>query len=205
MYALVVLSLIAVALLAAVRTREGLEQPQLPATSNTTESTAQPNSSPSTQAPSPMRYEQLRQEFDQKKEEYDALIDTLLESETPTDADIAKVRELNRKMFELLEQSIAVLGVSQSKDMENATRELSEVLARVDREYGILSQNSDRLETLRRIRQFEEVRADGSVGVYMILLILLAVAVLVTMLFSQRVSTTMAIPPASPASTESLT
>ena len=152
-----------------------------------------------------MRYEQLRQEFDQKKEEYDALIDTLLESETPTDADIAKVRELNRKMFELLEQSIAVLGVSQSKDMENATRELSEVLARVDREYGILSQNSDRLETLRRIRQFEEVRADGSVGVYMILLILLAVAVLVTMLFSQRVSTTMAIPPASPASTESLT
>jgi hypothetical protein len=66
-------------------------------------------------------------------------------------------------------------------------------------------ENSDRLEALKRIREYEQVKADGSVNVFMILLIILAVALLVIMVFSQRTNPTIASAPASPAMTPNLT
>ncbi len=150
-------------------------------------------------------YNQLRAQFDVKKREYDALIASLSTSTNPSAEDITRLRNLNREAFALLEQTIRALSSSQVANMTAVNAELTEALARIDRQYNILVENSDRLEALKRIREYEQVKADGSVNVFMILLIILAVALLVIMVFSQRTNPTIASAPASPAMTPNLT
>lgn len=164
-----------------------------PATGGTTTG----NSSGGNRAPAPTRYADLKKQFDTKKGEYDALLAT----QNPSEADMQKLRTLNREMFVILEEAILALKTSQPAEMEVASRELSAVLTRIERDYGALSSGSDRIETLRRIREFEEVRSNGLVNIYAILLLVFAVGLLVIMIFSQRVSASSAMPLTRPPST----
>jgi hypothetical protein len=150
-------------------------------------------------------YNQLRAQFDVKKREYDALIASLSVSTNPSAEDITRLRNLNREAFALLEQTIRALSSSQVANMTAVNTELSAALARIDRQYNILVENSDRLEALKRIREYEQVKADGSINVYMTLLLIVALALLVIMMFSQRMNPTIASAPASPAITPNLT
>jgi hypothetical protein len=146
-------------------------------------------------------YNQLRAQFDVKKREYDALIASLSVSTNPSAEDITRLRNLNREAFALLEQTIRALSSSQVANMTAVNTELSAALARIDRQYNILVENSDRLEALKRIREYEQVKADGSINVYMTLLLIVALALLVIMMFSQPMNPTIASAPASPAIT----
>jgi hypothetical protein len=150
-------------------------------------------------------YNQARARFDAKKAEYDALVARLTASTNPTTEDINRLRTLNRETFQLLERAIRTLSTSQVANLEAANRELSEALARIERQYNILVENSDRLEALKRIREFEEVKADGSVNLFMILLLVFALALLIIMIFSQRMSVTIPTAPANPTMTANLT
>jgi hypothetical protein len=170
-------------------------------TANTGAGAVTPNSSDTPQAPAAGMYSQLKTQFEAKQKEYNALLRSVATATDPPTADIDKLRSLNRELASLIEQIVQTLKSSQSAEMERVSRELADTLVWVEKQYGVLSADSDKAETLRRIREFEEVRADNSVSLYMIILIGLAVALLVTMLFSQRVSATTAMPPASPAST----
>jgi uncharacterized protein with PQ loop repeat len=150
-------------------------------------------------------YNQTRAQFDAKKAEYDALVTSLSTSTNPTAEDITRLRNLNREAFALLEQAIQALSTSQVANMTAVNQELSEMLARIDRQYNILVENSDRLEALRRIREFEEVKSNGSVNLFMILLLVFSLALLVIMMFSQRMNATSPTAPASPMMTANLT
>jgi len=165
---------------------------------------ASPNSADTPQAPAAGMYSQLKTQFEAKQKQYNDLLRSVATATDPPTADIERLRALNRELASLIEQIIQTLKTSQSAEMERISRELSDTLGWIERHYGVLSADSDKAETLRRIREFEEVRADSSVSLYMIILIGLAVALLVTMIFSQRVSATTAMPPASPASTANL-
>jgi len=150
-------------------------------------------------------YNQLRAQFDVKKREYDALIASLSNSTNPSAEDITRLRNLNREAFALLEQTIRALSSSQVANMTVVNAELSAALARIDRQYNILVENSDRLEALKRIREYEQVKADGSVNVFMILLLIVSLALLVIMMFSQRTNVTMESAPTNPTMTPNLT
>jgi hypothetical protein len=164
---------------------------------------ATPNTSATPNAPAGGTYAELKTQFETKQKQYNDLLRSVATATDPPAADIERLRTLNRELAGLIEQIIQTLSFSQSAEMERISRELTDTLAWVEKQYGVLSADSDKAETLRRIREFEQVRADGSISLYMIVLIGLAVALLVTMIFSQRVSTTTAMPPASPASTPS--
>jgi hypothetical protein len=116
-----------------------------------------------------------------------------------------RLRNLNREAFAIIEQSIRALSTSQVANMTTVNRELSELLARIDRQYNILVENSDRLEALRRIREFEQVKADGGVNFFMVLLLVFSLALLVIMIFSQRMVVTSPTAPTSPMMTANLT
>jgi hypothetical protein len=174
-------------------------------TANTGAGSANPNSSPTPNAPASGTYAQLTAQFETKQKQYNDLLRSVATSTDPPTADIDRLRTLNRELAGLIEQIIQVLSSSQSSEMERISRELGDTLVWVEKQYGVLSADLDKVETLRRIREFEQVRADGSISLYLIVLIGLAVALLVTMIFSQRVSTTTAMPPISPASAPSFT
>lgn len=152
------------------------------------------SSTTGTPAPAPGLYIQLKTQFDTKKAAYDALIASASRSTSPTDEDINQLRTMNRELFALLEQAIQALSTFQTDDIASLNRELSATLNDIERQYGILSANADKVETLRRIREFEEVKKGGNVSIYMIALLVMALAVLVIMVFFQRTNA-----PATPA------
>jgi hypothetical protein len=147
-------------------------------------------------APAPGLYIQLKTEFDTKKAAYDDLVAAISRSTNPTDEDITQLRTKNRELFSLLEQTIRALSTIQSEEIGTLNRELEATLDSLERQYSILSENKDKVETLRRIREFEEVKRDGSVEFYMILLLVFALAVLIIMMFSGGSSQRMNVPAA---------
>jgi hypothetical protein len=147
-------------------------------------------------APAPGLYIQLKTEFDTKKAAYDDLVAAISRSTNPTDEDITQLRTKNRELFSLLEQTIRALSTIQSEEIGTLNRELEATLDSLERQYSILSENKDKVETLRRIREFEQVKRDGSVEFYMILLLVFALAVLIIMMFSGGSSQRMNVPAA---------
>jgi hypothetical protein len=154
------------------------------------------SSTTGTPAPAPGLYIQLKTQFDTKKAAYDALVISASRSTAPTDEDINQLRNMNRELFTILEQTIQALSTFQTDDIASVNRELTATLTDLERQYSILSENSDKVETLRRIREFEETKKGGNVGIYMIALLVMALAVLVIMVFFQRTNA-----PATPATT----
>ena len=153
------------------------------------------------QAAAPQTYTALRREFTTKYAEYTSIVGT----PSPTPEQIARLRVLNREIAVLLGQMLELSDTADSSVLDERYRELSAVLNRIERDHGLLSQNLDRLETLRRIREFEEVRSDGTVNLFAILLLVAAIAMLIVMVFSAystNAVTTSA--PTSPAITENL-
>jgi hypothetical protein len=164
-------------------------------------STATPQGASTTNAsaaPAPGLYIQLKTQFDTKKAAYDALIASASRSTNPTDEDINQLRSMNRELFALLEQTIQALSTIQSEELGTLNRELAATLDNIERQYNVLSENKDKAETLRRIREFEEVKRDGSVQFYMILLLVFALALLIIMMFSGGSSQRMNAPAAAP-------
>jgi hypothetical protein len=137
-------------------------------------------------APAPGLYIQLKTQFDTKKAAYDALVISASRSTTPTDEDINQLRTMNRELLTILEKTIQALSTFQTDDIGSVNRELTATLNELERQYSILSENSDKVETLRRIREFEETKKGGNVGIYMVALLVMALAVLVSMVFFQR-------------------
>lgn len=154
------------------------------------------------QADAPQVYDELKKEYESKYLEYTQIVG----SPSPTDAQIERLRVLNREISQLLQQMIAVTDTNQTEVLNQRYSELSQVLNRIERDHEVLSQNSDRLETLRRIREFEEVRTNGTVNIFAVLLLVAALALLIVMIFSAYSTNAVTISaPTSPAITENLT
>ena len=154
------------------------------------------------QADAPQVYDQLKRDYETKYLEYTQIVG----SSNPTDEQVARLRVLNREIADLLQQMIGVADTNQTEVLNQRYDELSQVLNRIERDNGILSENSDRLETLRRIREFEEVRTNGTVNLLAVLLLVAALALLIVMIFAGYSSTNAvtSIAPTSPAMTENL-
>lgn len=154
------------------------------------------------QANAPQVYDNLKKEYEIKYLEYTRIVG----SPSPTSEQIDRLRVLNREISQLLQQMISVTDTNQTKVLDQRYNELSQVLNRIERDHGILSQNSDRLETLRRIREFEEVRTNGTVNIFAVLLLVAALALLIVMIFSAYSTNAVTMSaPTSPAMTENLT
>lgn len=158
------------------------------------------------QAQAPTTFDQLKSQFDTKYAQYLELARTVTITANPTDQQLAQLRTLNREVFSLLERLIQSSASSQTAEMQRVNQNLATTLHRIERQYNDLSAKSDRAETLRRIREFEELKADSSVNIYMVLLLIFAVALLIVMVFSSyRASTANAIAATRPTTIEPLT
>lgn len=153
------------------------------------------------QAAAPQTYTALKGEFTTKYTEYTSIVGT----ESPSPEQIDRLRVLNREIAALLGQMLELSDTTETSVLNDRYNELSAVLNRIERDHGLLSQNLDKLETLRRIREFEEVRADGSVNLFAVLLLVAALAMLIIMIFSSYSTNAVTMSaPTSPAITENL-
>lgn len=142
------------------------------------------------QAQAPTTFNQLKSQFDTKYTEYLAMARTVTIAANPTDQQITRLRNLNREVYSLLERLLQASATSQTAEMKRVNQNLAETLHRIERQYNDLAAKSDKAETLRRIREFEELKADSSVNIYMVLLLIFAVALLIIMVFSSYLTST---------------
>jgi hypothetical protein len=145
----------------------------------------------------------LEAKYTQLDGQYNRLVDEALAITDPVTLD-AKVREItavNQQLTEVLNQMIAI--VAQMKENTGNIRvyrdQLTTKLTKIQRDYNGLIQNTDKLETLRRIRQHEEVLANKSLYMYLGIFLVACLVLLLVLILRrpQTMSDTMVATPTS--------
>lgn len=138
---------------------------------------------------------QLKTLFD----EYNALVTTALKTSDSTMIDqiTAKNQEIANHMDELIKH--ATMSGSTSPEVNAARDELVQKLARIQRDYNGLIQNTDKLETLRRIRDFNQGTAQSVLPIYLLVFLALAIVLIIMIVMTKyQTMDTTAMMPSSP-------
>jgi hypothetical protein len=125
---------------------------------------------------------ELESTYANQRDEYNTLINDAIERGARES--ITAIQDLNVAMSETLAKMMAILDTTtqQTNDIVFYRTKLEEQLLQIQRDYNLLKSNTDEIETLRRIRQYEETKATTSLNLYMIGLALLCI-VLVFVIF----------------------
>lgn len=120
----------------------------------------------------------LEQRYLAQREQYNTLVETAMDRGA-RDV-IGQIQDLNTAMSETLAKMIAALETTKANpdDINVYRRKLEERLMRIQNDYTLLKSNTDEMETLRRIRQYEESKANTSLNLYMFGLALLCFVLL---------------------------
>lgn len=142
-------------------------------------------------------------ELKSKIDKYNDLVKRALD--TKDTSLLPEIRALNLEIAKLLSEEVEKLTYmrTESSDISQERDRLLERLRQIQKDYNGLLDNTDNLETLRRIRQEESVEGRRMMTIYMIAFLGLCLLILMYLLFfAQKKATTArmaAIPPRMPA------
>ena len=126
--------------------------------------------------------------YEQEVARYNALVDDTLAHPEKLEANIVQIRAVNQRLAHILDQRVADAHETRGTP-ESVRTELVEKLHRIQRDYNGLLQNTDKLETLRRIRKGETENWWGSLSIYIIAFLVIAgVTILLAMFSRQKVA-----------------
>ena len=136
-------------------------------------------------------------------QQYQALADEAIADPSKLQGNVEKMKVINQKMASVLDSTIA--DMTSAGALETQRDELIEKLVRIQSDYNGLLINTDKMQTLRKIRGFQEEDWKSQLRMYIIFFAILAGVVLLLVLFKRQktVNTTMA--PMSAASTPPFT
>jgi hypothetical protein len=148
----------------------------------------------------------LDKQYKEKSLAYDSLIDETLQNPGKIEENLEKIKTLNVEISKTLDEMIAfVTRDKNQKNIDTLRDDLVYKLQRIQRDYNGLLVNTDKLETLRRIRHFEEKGWKRTVLIYLIIFLVLAVVLLLFMFFRRQKSETATTTPMIAANTAPLT
>lgn len=138
--------------------------------------------------------------------QYEALANEALSNPAKMQGNIEKMKTINTEMAAILDSTIHEMTASgPSGDLTRQRDELIEKLVRIQRDYNGLLTNTDKLETLRRIRGFQETDWKSKLRIYIIALAVLAVVLALFVLFRRQKTLSTAMAPMSATSTPAFT
>lgn len=162
-----------------------------------------------TTTPSPMggsTTDSLNDQYNEQMTAYNNLIDESIKNPASITTNLEKIKKLNVDISRTLDQMIALSTRTDTMQRMETTRdELVNKLQRIQRDYDGLLVNTDKLETLRRIRQFEEKDWKREVLIYLIVFLVLALVLLIIMFVRRQKKDTAIMTPMTPASIAPLT
>jgi hypothetical protein len=129
--------------------------------------------------------------------EYNQLVTTTLANPAQINTNLPQIQAKNVQIANKLDQLIQDSAMSGSTDpgVENARTELIQKLNRIQRDYNGLIQNTDKLETLRRIKSFKVDSSQSELQLYLFVFLFLGLVVIVVLMFKrQNADTAAAIP-----------
>jgi hypothetical protein len=119
----------------------------------------------------------LRDEFARRQAVYDGLVQHALE--TNDTSQLNKIAEAKKAMNDTLSN---MLALSSKTGTAEEQEELIERIMKIQRDYNGILASTDKLETLRRIHQFEEVQKGTGTKIFGALFVVASLALLITLL-----------------------
>ena len=120
-------------------------------------------------------------------QQYQGLADEALRDPTKLQSNTEKMKILNTRMAGLLDSAIAdMTSAGASGDLARQRDKLIEKLRRIQRDYNGLLVNTDKVQTLRRIRGFQEEDWKGKLQLYIIFFAILAGVMFLIVLFKRQ-------------------
>jgi len=127
--------------------------------------------------------------YEQEVARYNALVDDTLANPEKLETNLEAIRAINQNLTRILDAMLVDANASDGTP-ESVRDELVLKLHRIQRDYNGLLQNTDKLETLRRIRKGETENWWGSLYTYIIAFLVIAVITILIAMFSrQKVAT----------------
>ena len=153
-----------------------------------------------------MPMDELRARYADLRGQYDALIAQTLSSPGTVSTTLPQIQTLNQQIAAVLDEMLTELQYVREGPNSDAYRtQLLEQLTRIQTDYNGLKSNTDSLETLRRIRSFQDESWKPSLLLYVFGLIAAAILLVLVMLFRRQTSDSTIAPSTSPTAMPTLT
>jgi hypothetical protein len=143
--------------------------------------------------------DELRKAHEAQLKEYKTIVDLAI-----LDHDVSKlpqIKAMNIALSNRLDSMIAQLTLMKNNSSaEDELKQLISTLGTIQRDYAGLIKDTDTLETLRRIRQQEDVSAKRELYWYLIAFVFIAILLIVYLIFYGKSAATAAIASTVPSS-----
>ena len=153
-----------------------------------------------------MPMDDLRVRYADLRGQYDTLIAQTLASPGTVSTTLPQIQSLNQQIAAVLDQMLTELQHARDGPNSDAYRaQLLEQLTRIQTDYNGLKANTDSLETLRRIRSFQDDSWKPSLLLYVAGLVAAAILLVLLVLFRRQTSESSIAPSTSPQAMPTLT
>jgi hypothetical protein len=143
--------------------------------------------------------DELRAAHEKQLADYQKMIDEAIENRDATK--LPDIRATNQALYDRLEVMIRQLTLMKNNySAENELQKLLTLLRKIQQDYTNLVKDTDTLETLRRIRQQEDVSAKRELYWYLIAFVFIAILLIVYLIFYGKSAATAAIASTVPSS-----
>lgn len=153
-----------------------------------------------------MGIEELNTQYATLKASYDALIEQALLDQTKLPTVLPKIQTINQQMATVLDQMLTELQYAKESSNSDAYRtQLIATLTRIQSDYNGLKTNTDTMQTLRRIRSFQDTSWQGPLTIYLAIFLVVAVLLILVVLFRRQKTDSAIAPSMSPPAMPALT
>lgn len=119
--------------------------------------------------------------------QYQTLADDAISDPNKMHDNVEKMKVINARMAEILDATIHDLSQAGPEgEIEKQRDELIQKLVRIQKDYNGLLVNTDKLETLRRIRGFQESDWKKRLNLYFLIFVAIAVIFFFVLLFRRQ-------------------
>lgn len=153
-----------------------------------------------------MALDELSKQLTALRAKYTSLADQAATNPERAQTLLPEIQAVNQQIAAVLDKMVTQTQyTSQDPNSEAYRNQLIEQLARIQMDYNGLKMNTDTMETLRRIRGFQDTSWKGSLGLYVLLLLVAAGMLVLTIVLRRQTKDKTAAPSASTAAITPLT
>lgn len=140
----------------------------------------------------------LRSEYTTLTTQYNALIDEAIRDSSKVGPNFPKIVQVAQARSSLVDRMLQQIAMANqdSAEIQRLRDELVVTLQRIQRDYNGLQQNTDKMQTLRRIRSFQDESWKSTLILYVTAFLVLALIVFFVVLFARQRDSTKTSPSA---------
>lgn len=153
-----------------------------------------------------MPLDELNTQLTSLRAQYTTLAEQAVASPSQITTLLPQIQSVNQQIAAVLDQMLTELQYArQDPNSDTYRTQLVEQLTRIQTDYNGLKANTDTMQTLHRIRAFQDTTWTSALFSYVAMFLLAAVVLVLVMLFRRQAKASASVPSASPAAMPTFT